>query len=218
MQTLPDGEAIAGVTTVPVRRIGLIGEDHCEKAAGSDLPQEVLDAFGDVELILHLGHMGARGSLDRLETRAPVLAIRDYSYKDGDFFITPAERDRVRGLTRVIDTGRARIGAIHNPARPPGREIATPPGGLPDLKDVPIDEALVEKFGQPVDVVAFASTHRPAAITAGGVLFVNPGSPTYPKGPGRTPGTKTPGTVGILEVTEHAVTFETVDLRAFADS
>ena len=215
---LTEAEAIAGETSVPARRIGLVGDDHSADDSGSDLPQEVLTAFGGVDLIVHLGHMGVReilgrGVLDRLEAVAPVLAIRDYSTDDeGKPYVTPADGDRVAGLTRVIRAGDVRIGAVHNPARPPGPEITTPPGGLPDLSGVDVATALTAKFGRRVDVVAYASSHRAAAVTAGGVLFVNPGSPTYPKGPGRTPGVKALGTVGILEVTGGSAAFEIIEL------
>jgi putative phosphoesterase len=215
---LPDAQAQAAAVSVAARRIGLIGDDHNAQDDGSDLPGEVLTAFEGVDLIVHLGHMGvrerlARGVLDRLEKVAPVLAVRDYSTdQDGNAYITPADGDRVAGLTRVIEAGGVRIGAVHNLARPPGQEIATPPGGLPELQGVPVADAVTEKFGGPVDVVAYASSHRPAALNAAGVLFVNPGSPTYPKGPGRTPGQGALGTVGILDVADGVACFEVVEL------
>jgi predicted phosphodiesterase len=216
--TLPEAEAIAGETTVSARRIGLIGDDHNARPDGGDLPAEVLRAFDGVDLIIHIGHMGfreilARGVLDRLGDVAPVLAVRDYSTdSDGNAFITPAERDRVAGLTRVVNAGGVRIGVVHNLARPPGPEIPTPPGGLPDLTGVDVAKALDEKFGGPVDVVAYAGSHRAAAIVAQGVLFVNPGSPAYPKGPARPTGKKVLGTVGILDLTNGAPAFETIEL------
>lgn len=219
---LPEVELRAGVTPVSARRIGLIGDDHSSRDDGGDLPAEVLAAFDGVDLILHLGHMGfrevlARGALDRLGTVAPVLAVRDYSTDSaGEAFVTPGDGRRVAGLTRVVAAGGLRIGAVHNPARPPGREIATPPGGLPELAGVPVAEVLVEKFGGPVDVVAYASSHRAAAILADGVLFVNPGSPTYPKGPGRVAGKRALGTVGILDVADGVAAFEVIELSLLA--
>jgi hypothetical protein len=48
------------------------------------------------------------------------------------------------------------------------------------------------------------------------VLFVNPGSPTYPKGPGRTPGERALGTVGVLDVADGVAAFETLELSLFA--
>lgn len=225
VQELPTADdAIAGVTQVNARRIGLLADDHNAEADGSDLPAEVLAALEGVDLIVHLGHMGvreqlARGVLDRLEKVAPVLAVRDYSTKaDSSTFITPADGTRVAGVTRVIEAGGVSIGVIHNLNQPPGPPIATPPGGLPELQGVDVAKVLPEKFGSPVDVVAFASSHRPVAVSAGGVLFVNPGSPTYPKGPGRVAGQKSLGTVGILDVADGVATFELIELELVANS
>ena len=213
---LPDEQQRAGVIRMPVTRIGLISDDHSTRD-GRDLPDEVLSAFKGVDLIVHLGHMGARGVLDVLESVAPVLAVRDFSKgSDGNMVVTPADGERVAGLTRVVDAKGLRIGAVHNLARPPGPEIVTPPGGLPELGSVRVPEVLVEKFGGPVDVVAFAGSHRAAAVNAQGVLFVNPGSPTYPKGPGRVAGERALGTVGILDVADGVATFEVVELSLFA--
>ncbi len=221
---LTETEAVAGETVVSARRIGLISDDHNSQPDGADLPAEVLQAFDGVDLIIHVGHMGfreilARGVLDRLGKVAPVLAVRDYSTdSDGNAFVTPAEGDRVAGLTRVVNAGGVRIGVVHNLAKPPGPEIPTPPGGLPDLTGVDVAKALTEKFGGPVDVVAYAGSHRAAAVGAQGVLFVNPGSPTYPKGPGRQTGKKVLGTVGILDLTGGAAAFETIELSLLEET
>ena len=216
--TLPDTEAIARPARVDARRIGFVSDDHNRKERGGDLPDETLAALQGVELIVHLGHMDDRSVLDKLETVAPVLAVRDYSTKQPEKtrFITAAEGDRVAGLARVIEAGGLRIGAIHNLAMPPGPEIPAPAGGLPELARGKARDIVKAKFGGDVDVVAYASTHRAVAAIADGILFVNPGSPTYPKGPGYTAGQKQLGTVGILEIANGVPLFEVVDLRHFA--
>jgi putative phosphoesterase len=221
---IPTDEAIAPTTSVDAHRIGLIGDDHNAAEDGSTLPDEVLQAFADVDLIIHLGHMGqrtqlGRGVLDRLGAVAPVLAVRDYSADEsGEMFVTPADEERVAGLTRVIEADGTRIGAVHSLSQPPGPAITTPPGGLPELSRVDVAQVLGEKFGGPVDVVAFGSSHRPAVAFAEGVLFVNPGSPTYGKGPGRIPGQTPLGTVGILDLDGKAATFEIVELACLRDA
>ncbi len=215
---LPESEAIAGATTMSARRVGLLADDHSAHEDARDLPVEVLRAFDGVDLIIHLGHMGdfdiaGRGVLDRLGEIAPVLAVRDYSTTSArQTIITPADGDRVAGLTRIVHANGVRIGAVHNLGKAPGVEITTPPGGLPELAGVDVDKVLESKFGGPVDVVAYAGSHRAAAVCAGGRLFVNPGSPTYPKGPGRTAGVRSLGTVGILTVGDGVASFETVEL------
>lgn len=216
-----EAELRAPVRPVPARRIGLIGDDHNEKEDGGDLPAEVLTAFEGVDLILHLGHMGAgrslgRGVLERLGGVAPVLAVRDVSFDESrNPFVTPADGERVAGLARVVEAGGLRIGAVHNLSKSPGPEIVTPPGGLPELSGVAVAEVVAEKFGGPVDVVAYAGSHRPAAVLAGGVLFVNPGSPTYPKGPGRVAGERALGTVAVLDTAGGVAAFELLELSVF---
>ena len=219
-------EAIAPVTRVTATRIGFLSDDHNAREDGGDLPQEVMEAFRSAgcDLIVHLGHMGVRddtlgrGVLDRLAAVAPVLAIRDYSGKKaGGTYITPAEGERVAGLTRVIEAGGFRIGAVHNLEKAPGAAIATPAAGLPKLDGLDVRAVLAEKFGGQVDIVAFASTHREAAILKDGVLFVNPGSPTFPKGrAARTAGQRALGTVGVLDVAGGTAVFEVIHLAEIA--
>lgn len=211
---------IAGVTHVSARRIGILADDHNSDEAGSDLPAAALQALAGVDLIVHLGHMGVRevtgrGVLDRLQEIAPVLGVRDYTTGEGgEPFITTAGK-RIAGLTRVIEADGVRIGVVHNLEKSPGPSIVTPPGGLPDLANVAVPEVIQAKFGVPVDVVAYGGTHRAATLISSGILFVNPGSPTYPKGPGRTAGRPAPGTVGVLNVEAGAVAFEVLDVSLF---
>ena len=220
--TLALEEAIASPVRVDARRIGFVSDDHNAKDDGSDFPAEALAALQGCELIVHLGHMGvreqlSRGVLDRLATVAPVLAVRDYSTRaDKTRLITPADGDRVAGLARTIEAAGLRIGAIHNLSLPPGPEIPAPAAGLPELRRGRVREIVREKFDSDVDVVAYASTHRAVALVADGILFVNPGSPTYPKGPGYVAGQRQLGTVGILEISDRVPSFEVVDLRHFA--
>jgi len=224
--TLAPDEAIAPVTRVKATRIGFLSDDHNTRDDGGDLPAEVLEAFRSAgcELIVHLGHMGVRddtlgrGVLDRLAIVAPVLAVRDYSGKKaGGSYITPADGERVAGLTRVIEAGGFRIGAVHNLEKEPGPAIATPPAGLPKLDGIDVRAVLAEKFGGPVDIVAFASTHREVAILRDGVLFVNPGSPTFPKGrAARIAGQRALGTVGVLDVASGTAVFEVIHLGEIA--
>lgn len=195
-----------------------------QKGDGSDLPAEVLPAFEGADLIIHLGHMGvreelARGVLDRLEQVAPTLAVRDFSTnQDGNQFVTPADGSRVAGLTRVIEAGGLRVGAVHNPAQPPGPAIPSPPGGIAEPAGLDLAGVLTEKFGGPVDVVAYGGTHRAVAISAQGILFVNPGSPTYPRGPGRVAGQRGLGTVGILDINDRVASFEVIELSTLSSA
>ena len=216
--------AIAPVTTVKATRIGLLSDDHCKAEDASDLPAEALAAFEGCDLIIQLGH-GANGELklatllDRLETTgAKALAVLDFSMNENkEQVVKPQDDKRVAGLTRVIDTGTIAIGATHNLQRPPGPEIPLPPGGLPDFTGIDVARAMKEKFGRSVEVVAYAGSHRPAAIVKDGILFVNPGSTNYPKGPGRVPAQKALGTVGILDLSRGAAAFEVIELSVLVN-
>ena len=213
-------DQLGAVVSVAANRIGLIADIHCSNEDGSDIPVEALEALRGVDLILDLGHTGGPesaclGVLDRLADVAPVLSVRHFYGGDDALILSPADGRRVDGVARVVDVGGARIGAVHNLERGPGPKITTPPGGLPEL-DSDVHGAVSEKFGGPVDIVAFGGSHRAATALAGGILFVNPGSPTYPKGPGRIAGQRAPGTVGILTVDNGTKSFEVVDLALLA--
>jgi len=217
-------DAIAPATKVKATRIGLLSDDHCTAPDASDLPAEALKAFEGCDLIIQLGH-GANGALklstllDRLETTgAKALSVLDFSMNEKkEPVVKPQDDPRVAGLSRVIETGEYTIGATHNLQRAPGPEIPLPPGGLPDFTGIDVASAVREKFGQKVDIVAYASSHRPAAIMKDGILFVNPGSTNYPKGPGRVPAQRALGTVGILDFSRGAPTFEVIELSVLTN-
>jgi putative phosphoesterase len=211
---------MAAVTSVSARRIGLIADDHNGREDASDLPDSVFAALSGVDLILHLGHMGVkevsgRGAVDRLAQLAPVLGVRDFLRgSDGEQHLTPADGDRISGLTRIVDVDGVRIGLVHNPEVPPGPAIPGLTGGDADPEGRDLNSILTEKFGGPVDIVAFGGSHRAVAMHVDGRLFVNPGSPTYPKGAGRASG-RSSGTVGVLELGKGTVSFEILELSLF---
>lgn len=171
------------IDKVQARRIGFLADSHSAQPDGSDLPQAVLEALRGVDLIVHLGDMGAVGSLDRLATVAPVLATR------GGHSI--GQDSRIAPRARVIQAGVVAIGALFDLAAL-ATGVSISEAGAPELPEGPLAPLLEGIFGRPVDVVAFAATHRPHISTREGVLFVNPGSPNLPA--------SGPGTVAILEL------------------
>ena len=195
-------------------RIGLISDTHIEDN-GPDLAQQVLHTFSSasVELILHCGDLGSSTAvLDHLETVAPVKAVRGYPDPQED-------GDRLAMAVRVVEVEGIRIGMVHDlfwpgpPIRyttrldPPHYATHTsrlefPPGAL--------SRTLSWKFGQPVDVVAHGDTHEEDISWYQRVLFINPGSPTYP-GTRHRHGEL--GTVALLDVYNGVVTAEIVQLR-----
>ena len=192
--------------------IGLISDTHAA-GSGRGLPEKILRSLKGVDLILHCGDLECLGVLDYLESVAPVLAVRGYE--------DPTEPGgRLAHSTRVVQVEGVAIGMTHDIQWPgprivpilggenePGLEFPTgePPFGTP--KDL-----LAKKFGQPVDAVIFGDTHQEMIKSYGGVLVVNPGSPTYPCR-GHSSGAM--GTIGILEVNHGKIHARLVDLETF---
>jgi putative phosphoesterase len=153
-----------------MKRIGVIADNHSGKPDGSDVPQQVLDAFTGVDLIVHCGDAGSWGALDRLATVAPVLGVRGGHNGTG-------EDARIAGEQRVIDIDGLRAGVVHDLVK---QGVATE--SHPTLKPAARDlaGALTGFFGEPIDLLLYAGTHVPRIGWADGVFLVNPGSPTLP--------------------------------------
>jgi uncharacterized protein len=182
-------------------KVGLISDTHAA-GSGRDLPQAVLDSLKGVELILHCGDLECLGVLDCLETVAPVLAVRGYE--------DPQEPgDRLADTTRIVQIEGVRIGMVHDIQWPAPGITTSPDGAALCFPDGGVKGILNRKFGQPVDVVVFGDTHEELVCYYDGVLFINPGSPTYP-GRRHRPGAL--GTIGLLEVADGAVAVRLIDL------
>ena len=167
-----------------VGKIGFLADTHSRKADGSDLPDGVLKAFKGVDLIVHLGDIGGKAILPRLAEVAPVLipvgANKGYTAHEGD-----------KAVVKVLATGKANVGLWFNLAQP-DKKIEIGDDAI-DFGSESFDKLMSRRFGDRVDVVAFAGTHRPLEQRHEGVLFLNPGSPTLPM-----PGT--PASVAVLDV------------------
>lgn len=169
-------------------RIGLIADTHIPDA-GKELPHQVVEAFQGVNLILHAGDLTTLPVLDWLENIAPVLAVRG----NDDSGVPPNPRLRE---TRVLTICGKRIGICHclEPIEQPrGRAL----------------ENLMERyFNGAVDVIIFGDTHVATIETCNGVLLVNPGSPSLPRGL-----VGVLGTVGILDIIDDTVEAHIIQLR-----
>ena len=167
-------------------RIGLISDTHLTDP-DSDLHPGVYRGFAGVDLILHLGDIYATFVLDRLEKLAPVLGIQAY----------PDPPDPRLLPIRVVPLGGLKVGMIHNlgaPETPMNVDV-----GLVIPSERPAREMLKRKFGEHLDVVVFGDTHEELVEEQQGILFVNPGSPTYP---GIKHELGSPGTVAMLEIVD----------------
>ena len=88
--------------------IGLISDTHIPDRARI-LPQNVIDAFSDVDLILHAGDLTSPKVIDELEEIAPVMAVQ-------------GNMDRANGINlpkaKVIEAEDLRIGLVHGEVYP----------------------------------------------------------------------------------------------------
>lgn len=165
-------------------RIGLISDTHIPEAHPV-LWEQVFHAFRGVDLILHGGDIHELWLLDRLEEVAPVYAARGNG-EDGSAG-RPVQPDdpRLRDAW-MIEAGGLRIGLTHDlpiPEYPPHLTVARF-----------IDRLYPGEA--PPDVMVYGHTHVEQIDQIGGVLCVNPGSPTYPHGLDTQF-----GTIGFLDIT-----------------
>jgi putative phosphoesterase len=149
----------AGMDETPVagRRFGLTADTHDNLIDWPTVAAALTAAWGDVDAVLHCGDISSTAALDRLSEVAPVYATRS----DGD---PPAAPPRLADGPRVLGLGGVRVGLTF--ALP---ETARSPAGAAAL------------FGGPVAACIFGGTHEAVLREDGGVLFVNPGSPSLAK-------------------------------------
>ena len=187
-------------------KIGLISDTH-SAGSGRDLPTSVFDALAGCELVLHCGDLECIGVLDYLEELAPVLAVRGYEDP-----VEPGER--LANTSRIVEVAGIRIGMVHDIQWPPPSIATTPDGTGLVWPASGLAALLQKKFGGEVDVVAFGDTHEEMVEWRDGVLFVNPGSPTYP---GRRHTAGSLGTVAILDIDGDEITARIVNLARESD-
>ncbi|PYT07904.1 MAG: hypothetical protein DMF49_06690 [Acidobacteria bacterium] len=157
-----------------LRRIGFLADTHSSKPDGSDLPQQALDAFAGVDLIVHLGDIGRKGILERLAKLAPVL-VPAGDYKG---YLPAKDAGDVAPVKVIEGVSGASVGLTFNLSHP-DKKITMDESGVQFLAH-PLADLMRRRFGREVDVVAFGGTHRQLELEHEGVLFFNPGSPTLP--------------------------------------
>ena len=163
-------------------RIGLVSDTHIPEARAELWPQ-VFDAFAGSDLILHAGDVHDLRVIDQLERVAPVYVARGDGDDGGGGRPVQPEHPLLRGAWTLELAGLS-VGITHAlpiPEMPPRYTVATALDRLfPECRP---------------DVVVYGDSHVEAIDTVGGVLCVNPGSPTYPHN------LETQlGTIGFLEI------------------
>ena len=159
-------------------RIGLISDTHVPEVV-QELPTQVAKAFRGVDLILHAGDIYVPSVLDDLNRIAPVLAAAgDDDY--GDILKDSRLKDK-----HILRFGGKTLWLLHERPYP-----------SPCLQNA--ISSWQDKYDSP-DIVVFGHEHTTWVRRNSGVLFVNPGSPTflnYRRGL---------GTVGILNIDSDEV-------------
>jgi putative phosphoesterase len=174
------------VTKPGTRRIGLIADTHMPPA-NPGVERWVEQVFAGVELILHAGDLATASVLDWLETIAPVLAAR------GNNDAGVPDDPRVAQY-QCVTVGTTRIGVIH----------------ILEPLNWPITRLAQQYHIDPLpDVLVCGDTHEPVVAKMGGVLVVNPGSPTLP-----SMRVDRPGTVGLLALDDRGPTAKIVTMPA----
>ena len=140
--------------------IGLISDTHIPDRARV-LPQNVIDAFSDVELIIHAGDLTSMSVIEELERIAPVMAVQ-------------GNMDRANGLdlpkAKVIEAEGLRMGVIHGEVYPRADS----------------DQLLYLAKELDVDILVSGHSHQPKIEQKEGKLLLNPGSPIVPRLADRT--------------------------------
>lgn len=135
-------------------RVALLSDTHLTRA---DEIQELLwGHLHGVDLILHAGDVVRPAVIEELERIAPVFGVAGNSDPPAIQQLWPTER--------VVQVGTFRVGMLHGA------------GSMQGLM-----QRLPRTFAG-VDAVVFGHTHLPMVEQRGGLLLVNPGSPTAPRG------------------------------------
>jgi putative phosphoesterase len=162
--------------------IGLIADTHIPDHA-KELPAQLKEVFKGVDRIFHAGDIYSLSVLNELEAISPVLAARG----DDDMSNTASD-NRVKSK-HVMGIDGVTVWLMHE--RP---------------KKMPRVSKEISWLDDPPDVIVYGHTHQSLIEEYEGVLYVNPGSPTFP-------GYKLePGTVGLLSIDNGKVEAEIVQL------
>jgi hypothetical protein len=135
-------------------KIGVIADTHISDCSGK-LPDEVLAAFKNVDLIIHAGDLVDLGVLDILRRLS----------KDVKAVYGNMDPDQVRKelpVKQIISIGKHRVGIMHGYGNP----------------QMLLDVLEKEFKSDNVSLIIFGHSHEPLNLKKGDCLYFNPGSPT----------------------------------------
>ena len=135
-------------------RIGVISDTHIPDRA-DQIPQQILEAFKNADMIIHAGDLLDLSVLDQLRTiTSNVKAVRGNMDSE--------EARKKLPEKEIFALGRFKACLMHGYG---------PPNGLIELL------GSIFKEEKP-DLIIFGHSHEPFNKTKGGILFFNPGSAT----------------------------------------
>lgn len=134
-------------------KLGIISDTHIPKRAKT-LPEVLLKAFGDVDIIIHAGDIMSVDVLHILRELAPVTAVAGN--------VDPPELIESLGERRILSLGKFTFGIYHGHGN----------------KGKTLDRAIQCFQDDKVDCIIFGHSHIPYCQWHGDILLFNPGSPT----------------------------------------
>jgi putative phosphoesterase len=132
-------------------KVGVLSDTHVPAAARA-LPPAIFELFAGVDLILHAGDIVEFSVLEELRVIAPVEAVAGNMDETAVHLGLPAKK--------VLALGKFTVGLIHGKYR------------------IDVQREMIRKEFDRVDLIVYGHSHMPFWGEVGGVLFLNPGSPT----------------------------------------
>ncbi|PIH61135.1 metallophosphoesterase family protein [Paenibacillus sp. LK1] len=134
-------------------KIIVISDTHLPRRARK-LPDPLVEALSDADLILHAGDWSDWSVHKLLSAYAPVEGVAGNT--------DPPEIGQKLGFSRIVEADSLRLGLVHG-----------------HLGSKSTEQNAIHTFaGQQVDAVIFGHSHIPVMHTVNDVLIFNPGSPT----------------------------------------
>ena len=135
-------------------KIGVIADTHITNRAG-EIPQEVLQAFKNVDMVIHAGDLTDLSVLDELYAVSKNIIVVRGNMDPSDVTSRFPEKE-------IVKVGKIKIGVMHGWG-PPNKLI----------------ELMQQQFkNDTVDIIIFGHSHAAFNEKIDNVLYFNPGSPT----------------------------------------
>jgi putative phosphoesterase len=135
-------------------RIGVIADTHIPERA-KEIPQQVLEAFKQTDMIIHAGDLADLSVLEKLKSLCKTVKAVSGNMDHNEVKARLPEKE-------IIEIANYRIGVMHGYGAP---------ANLIELLELAFKN-------DKVDVVIFGHSHTALNEKKGNILYFNPGSPT----------------------------------------